>query len=113
MSIAVIIRLESDWGLPPYYVAGGDGLFELHSGQSFAARFALPDHVTAALDAWNQLYQRILAWDDPRSSAFAGPEEEQHFYEQGRVVSRLLRQNVPAEVRIMYVGDGNIPAEYY
>jgi hypothetical protein len=111
--MTVTIRLEADWGLLPYFVDEGDDRFEARTDAGFARRFALPDHVMAALDAWNQLYQRILDWDDPRSSAFAGPEEEQHFYEQGRAVSRLLRRHVPADVRIMYVGDGNIPAEYY
>ena len=49
----------------------------------------------------------------PRSSGFASLADEQDFYAQGRVVSRLLRRHVPADVRIKYVGNGNIPAEYY
>jgi hypothetical protein len=109
----VTIRLEADWGLPPYYVDEGDGLFELYEVDDFAERLALPGQVVRALEEWNQLYQRILNWDDPRSSAFAGPDDERHFYEQGRVVARLLRRHVPADVAIRYVGDGNIPAEYY
>ena len=111
--MTVTIRLEADWGLLPYFVDEGDDRFEARTESGFARRFDLPDDVMTALEDWNQLYQRILDWDDPRSSAFAGPEEEQHFYEQGRVVSRLLRRHLPADVRIMYVGDGNIPAEYY
>jgi hypothetical protein len=111
--MTVTIRLEADWGLLPYFVDEGDARFEARTDTGFARRFGLPDHVMAALEDWNQLYQRIFNRDDPRSSAFAGPEDEQHFYEQGRVVSRLLRRHVPADVGIMYVGDGNIPAEYY
>ena len=111
--MGVTIRLEADWGLPPYYVDEGDGPFELYESDDFAERFALPEHVICALDEWDQLYQRILKWDDPPSSRFAGPDDERHFYEQGRVVSRLLRRHVPPDVRITYVGDGNIPAEYY
>jgi hypothetical protein len=111
--MGVTIRLEADWGLPPYYVDEGDGPFELYESDDFAERFGLPEHVTSALDEWDHLYQRILNWDDPASSCFAGPDDERHFYEQGRCVSRLLRRHVPADVRIKYVGNGNIPAEYY
>jgi hypothetical protein len=111
--MTVTIRLEADWGLLPYFVDDGDDRFEAYTKAGFARRFALPGPVVSALEDWNQLYQRILDWDDPRISAFADAEAERHFYEQGRVVSRLLRRHVPAEVRIMYVGDGNIPAEYY
>jgi hypothetical protein len=111
--MAVTIRLEADWGMPPCYIDEGDGLFDMYEVDDFAERLALPQQVACALEQWNQLYQCILNWDDPRSSAFASPDDEQHFYEQGRVVSRLLRRHVPADVRIRYVGDGNIPAEYY
>lgn len=111
--MAVTIRLEADWGLPPCYVDEGDGFFEMFETDELSERFRLPDHVHAALEDWNQLYQRVLNWADPRSSAFAGPDDERHFYEQGRVVSRLLRRHVPPDVRIRYTGDGNIPAEYY
>ena len=111
--MGVTIRLEADWGLPPYYVDEGDGPFEMYEPDDFAERFALPKHVITALDDWDQLYQRLLKWDDPRSSGFASLADEQDFYEQGRVVSRLLRRHVPADVWIKYVGNGNIPAEYY
>jgi hypothetical protein len=111
--MTVTIRLEADWGLMPYFVDEGDDRFDAYTDAGFARRFALPNPVMSAIEDWNQLYQRILDWDDPRRSAFASPADEQRFYEQGRIVSRLLRRHVPADVRIMYVGDGNIPAEYY
>ena len=109
----VTIRLEADWGFPPYYVDEGDGPFELYEVGRLrgAVRPARARHLRArqlgsALPARPQLGR-------PRQLGFASPADERHFYEQGRVVSRLLRRHVPAEVRIKYVGDGNIPAEYY
>ena len=51
----VTIRLEADWGLPPYYVDEGDGPFELYESDDFAERFALPEHVIRALDEWDHL----------------------------------------------------------
>lgn len=110
---AVTIRLEADWGLPPYYVDEGDGHFALHTEGPFARRFDLPEQVICAIEAWNKLYQDILDWSDPRGSGWARPEDKQHFYEQGRAAARLLRRHLPPDVEILYVGDGNIPDEYY
>ncbi len=110
----VTIRLEADWGLPPYYVDEGDGPFELYEADDFAERFALPEHVIRALDDVGSALPAHPEVGRPRQLGLRRPgRTSRHFYEQGRVVSRLLRRHVPADVRIKYVGDGNIPAEYY
>jgi hypothetical protein len=107
------IRLESDWGLPPFYVDDGDGRREGIDARTLAEKFSLPAHVVATLRAWDKLYQDVLDWDDPRHSDWARPEDEQHYLERGRAAARLLRHHLPDDVRIEYAGAGSIPTEYY
>jgi hypothetical protein len=111
--MSVVIRLESDWGLPPFYVDAGGGSFEGCSAGRLATMFGLPDHVMRALEKWDQLYQAVLDWDDPRGSDWASPADEQRYLECGRAAARLLRQHLADDVRIEYAGAASIPTEYY
>ena len=107
------IRLESDWGLPPFYVDHGDGRLEGASARNLARIFGLPDHVVRALQDWDQLYQDLLDWNDPRGSGWTSAEDKQHYLERGRAAARLLRRHVPDDVRIEYCGSGNVPIEHF
>ena len=107
------IRLESEWGLPPFSVDDGDGRLEGIDGRTLAEKFGLPDHVIVTLRAWDRLYQDVLDWDDPRNSAWAGPEDERRYLDRGRAAARLLRRHLPDDVRIEYAGAGTIPPEDY
>jgi hypothetical protein len=107
------IRLESDWGLPPFSLDMGDGRLEGCSADNLARIFALPAHVIRALQEWDRLYQDVLDWDDPRNSGWADPEDEQRYLDRGRAAARLLRRHLPDDVRIEYAGAGTIPPEHY
>lgn len=111
--MTVSIRLLGDWGLYPFYVDEGNGLFEIIEPEDFQERFSLPVHVMCALLAWDEVYQAVIDWDDPASSDWSSPEAHQRYIEQGRAASRLLRQHIPDDVRIRYVAAGEILAEYY
>ncbi len=111
--MTVTIRLESDWGLQPFFVDRGDGHVQAISGDVLAERFGLPDQVMRALDEWDRMYQDVLDRDDPRGSSWASPQDEQRYLDRGRAAARLLRRHLPAEVRIAYCGSGLIPTEYY
>ena len=111
--MTVRIRLESDWGLPPFYIDDGEGRLEGCSAEGLAEMFGLPDHVMHALKDWDRLYQDVLDWDDPRNSDWARPEDEQHYLQRGRAAARLLRRHLPDDVRIEYAGAGDIPTEHY
>jgi hypothetical protein len=111
--MTMIIRLESDWGLPPFYIDKGDGRLEGCSADNLARIFGLPDRVMAALRDWDRIYQDLLDWDDPRGSGWANADDEQRYLERGRAAARLLRQHVPDDVRIEYCGTGSVPLECY
>jgi hypothetical protein len=107
------IRLMSDWGLGPFYFDSGDGHVEGIDSSNLAAKFGLPDDVMAAIRAWDKIYQELLDWDDPRGSGWANAADKERYLERGRAAARLLRQHVPADVRIEYCGSGSVPLEYY
>jgi hypothetical protein len=109
----VTIQLLADFGLYPFWIDKGNGTFEAQEPEKFQARFALPDHVMCAILTWDEVYQAILIWDDPASTAWSSPEAHQRYIEQGRAASRLLRLHIPDDVRIRYVAAGEILAEYY
>ncbi|MFC4948356.1 hypothetical protein [Pseudonocardia sp. GCM10023141] len=107
------IRLMSDFGLYPFYVDEGNGLYELTEPEDFQTMFQLPDHVMKSLLEWDQIYQRRIDWDDPASVAWASQQDELHYIEEGRGAARRLRDHVPPDVRIEYTGADNIASEYY
>ena len=107
------IRLESDFGLYPFYVDRGNARFALTEPPDFQAEFGLPDAVMQVLLDWDEMYQAIYVRHDPRSSAWRSPDDEQRYCDCGREAARLLRRHLPADVAIRYVADGNIAAEYY
>ena len=107
------IRLLSDWGLFPFYVDSGDGFFALTEPEDFQAAFQLPGHVLRTLLEWDEIYQDLLDWSDPRGSGWTAPEDRERYVAAGRDAARLLRKHVPAEIGIKYVAAGDIPPEYY
>ena len=107
------IRLMSDFGLYPFYVDSGDGFFELTDPPEFQQEFGLSDDVMRVLLDWDEMYQAIYVHHDPASSAWARPGDEQRYVECGRAAARLLRRHLPDDVRIRYVGAGDIAPEYY
>ncbi|MFC4948355.1 hypothetical protein [Pseudonocardia sp. GCM10023141] len=111
--MAKIIRLLCDWGLYPFYFDNGDGLFDLIDPDDFQQMFGLPEHVMRELLDWDKLYESTLNWDDPLSSGWATPEDEEHYLECGRRAAKVLRQHIPADVSIMYVAEGNSPVEFF
>ena len=106
------IRLMSDFGLYPFYVDSGDG-FELADPPEFQQEFGLPDDVMRVLLDWDEMYQAIYVKHDPRSSPGRAQSDEQRYVECGRDAARLLRRHLPDDVRIRYVGAGDIAPEYY
>ena len=107
------IRLESDFGLYPFYVDRGNGRFALTEPPDLQVEFGLPDGVMRALLDWDEMYQAIYVHDDPRSSDWPSPGDEQRYVDRGREAARLLRRHLPADVAIRYVADGTIAAEHY
>ena len=107
------IRLMSDFGLYPFYVDSGDGFLELTDPPEFQQEFGLSDDVMRVLLDWDEMYQAIYVKHDPRSSDWARPGDEQRYVECGRDAARLLRRHLPDDVRIRYVGAGDIAPEYY
>ena len=107
-----VLRLWSDVGLDPFYVDDGDGFFALTASETVAERFAVPDEVIRAVEAWDGLYQDIFDGADPGDSDWASPQDQQRYLDRGRDVARLLRRHLPPEVGIEYLADESV-REYY
>jgi hypothetical protein len=107
------VRLLSDWGFYPFYVDHGDGFFALTEPDDFRAAFDLPEHVVSALLSWDDLYQAVIDWTDPRGSDWASSRDREHYEAVGRDAARLLRRHLPDDVAITYMAAGDIPPEYY
>ena len=61
---------------------------------------------------WDEMYQAIYG-KTIRLVRWARPGDEQRYVECGRDAARLLRRHLPDDVRIRYVGAGDIAPEYY
>lgn len=108
------IRLESDWGLHPFYTQDEpDAPFDLTDTETFQAMYALPDVVISTLLAWDRLYQDHLDWDDPASTRWPDEASYDRYVAEGRAAARLLRRHLPTDVCIRYVADGNVAAEHF
>jgi hypothetical protein len=108
-----VLRLLSDWSLWPFYVDLGDGDgYRMTDPDTLRETFALPERVVRAALDWDELYQRVLDWNDPPSTPWARLDESK-YVERGRRVCRLLRAHLPPDVGIDYRADGEIPPERY
>lgn len=113
--MGAVIRLMSDWGLPPFYTQDEPGgPFDLTDDETLQEMFGLPSAVIDMLLAWDQLYLDHLDWDDPPSTRWPSQEAQDHYVEQGRKAARCLRKHLPDDVAIEYQADGILVAsEHY
>ena len=109
-----VLRMWSDFGLPPLYVDDGRGVYDLFSAEEVAERFGLPDEVMREVEAWDGLYQDLYfgAPDDVDTFGWSTPQQRQDYLDRGRDVARLLRAHLPADVGIEYLADESV-REYY
>ncbi|MEV0402948.1 hypothetical protein [Actinoallomurus sp. NPDC050550] len=75
-----------------------DGDLENSSPESFSISRELAD----SLNEWAGEYDAILNEDDPVSSGFATPEDEQSFNERGRTLAERFAQEVGPKYKVAY-----------
>lgn len=108
--MTVRIQLESDWGLPPYYVFDEEtGSYEMYDVETFQEELGLPDEAIAAVEAWDADYYAALDFDDPANTPWMTPAQAQRSRELGAEAVRLLRAHLPADAEVVLLPAHIIP----
>jgi hypothetical protein len=89
----VNLRLRPEFGCCPLWDADtGDNVSHYH--------IDIPLDLTERIENWDDKFQVIYKEDDPASSGFASPEEEQAYNEEGREIARELAAVWPGKLDI-------------
>lgn len=89
----VNLRLRPEFGCWPLWDADtGENVSHYHVDVSL--------DLAERIENWDDRFQLIYKEDDPVSSGFASPEEEQAYIEEGRAIARELADAWPGKVDI-------------
>lgn len=92
-SSPVNLRLRPEFSCWPLWDADtGENVSHYHVDISF--------DLAERIEIWDDRFQAVYRDEDPASSAFPSPEEEQSYVEEGRAIARELTEVWPGNVEI-------------
>lgn len=89
------IRMTPDYEYSPLWHESGDGLGDLNP-----FNLTMSVDLAQALMRWAHVYDATLKMDDPASSGFDSPEEEDIFYQEVVVLARRLQEELGDNYRV-------------
>lgn len=105
------VTLMTEWRDWPLWVESDTDVPISYSVDEIGEVLPLSPGLLKDIAEWDRSIQETYAPDDPASSGFKVPSDQERFIAEGRRLAQRIKQEVGQQVEVNYAADGSIPTE--